>query len=397
MSIKRLSTKSVVTCFSIVALLVIISVTFLGFVLPKNVILVDSGSEANVTTLAKTVEEFLNEKNITLTDSDVIVPDVSDEIEDNMTITIIRAKKVELHADNKNYEIRTDKKTVAELLEEFNITLGEADVLSCNPEDEITDGMVIDVTRARKVSVTVDGQTHERYTIKPTVKDFLDDVCIYLEQYDEITPALETRISDNLDIVISRVTVENVSSEEALDFTVVKKTTDEYEKGKTVVKQEGVKGVAKNTYKIIKRNGELVSKTLVNSETIKKPVEKIVMVGTRPVKTIPSRGDVRYKKLIKCTATAYEPGVQSNGAYAGKTATGRIAGPGIVAVDPSVIPLGSRLYIESTDDGKSWSYGFAVAGDTGGAIKGNKIDLCFSTVAECYNFGRRQCKVYILE
>ena len=116
MSIKRLSTKSVVTCFSIVLLVVIISVTFLGFVLPKNVVLVDSGSEANVTTLAKTVDEFLNEKNITLAEGDFIVPDVSDEIEDDMTITITRGKRVELHADNKNYEIRTDKETVAELL-----------------------------------------------------------------------------------------------------------------------------------------------------------------------------------------------------------------------------------------------------------------------------------------
>ena len=70
---------------------------------------------------------------------------------------------------------------------------------------------------------------------------------------------------------------------------------------------------------------------------------------------------------------------------------------GVIAVDPKVIPLGSRVYIESSDGGKSWVYGFAVAADTGGAIKGNKIDLCYNTRAECLQFGRRSATVYILD
>ena len=76
------------------------------------------------------------------------------------------------------------------------------------------------------------------------------------------------------------------------------------------------------------------------------------------------------------------------------TATGAYATYGVIAVDPSIIPLGSKVYIVS-DDGK-FVYGFASAEDTGGAIKGNKIDLCYDSVAECFIFGRRQCTVYIL-
>ena len=67
---------------------------------------------------------------------------------------------------------------------------------------------------------------------------------------------------------------------------------------------------------------------------------------------------------------------------------------GVVAVDPSVIPLGTKLYIEAVDG--SWTYGYAVAGDTGGAIKGNRIDLFFNSNAEAMSFGRRQAKVYVL-
>ena len=66
-----------------------------------------------------------------------------------------------------------------------------------------------------------------------------------------------------------------------------------------------------------------------------------------------------------------------------------------LAVDPSVIPLGSKLYIETSDGG--YVYGYATAEDTGGAIKGNKVDLFFPTYNECMSFGRRSVKVYILE
>ncbi|MBR2499603.1 MAG: G5 domain-containing protein, partial [Clostridia bacterium] len=304
---------------------------------------------------------------------------------------------VTLHADGKNYKLCTTTETVSKLLEELGITLDKKDLLSCDADAKLENGMEINVIRAKNVSVKVDGKVHNKLTNMATVKDFLDNVCIYLNKYDEVTPALETPITEGLEIKVARVTVETPTVEEAIPFTVVKKQSSEHFKGETVTQQKGVNGLAKNTYRVVKRDGKLVTKTLTNSETIKKATDKIVLVGTREKMGIASRGDLRYKKVITCTATAYDPGVHSNGKWAGITATGRPAGPGIVAVDPKVIPLNSRLYIESTDDGKSWTYGYAIAGDTGGAIKGNRIDLCYSTVAECYQFGRRQCKVYILE
>ena len=81
-------------------------------------------------------------------------------------------------------------------------------------------------------------------------------------------------------------------------------------------------------------------------------------------------------------------GPVSCGNNSGNTAIGLQAGYGVVAVDPDVIGLGTRLYIED--------YGYAVAGDTGGAIKGNRIDLGFLTLEECYAWGRRDVKVYVL-
>lgn len=97
-----------------------------------------------------------------------------------------------------------------------------------------------------------------------------------------------------------------------------------------------------------------------------------------------------YKEMRLMEATAYYPGPECTGKNAihGRTYTGKKARYGLVAVDPKVIPLGTKLYIEG--------YGKAEAADIGGAIKGDKIDLCFTTYQEAKKYGRKRIKVYIL-
>ena len=124
---------------------------------------------------------------------------------------------------------------------------------------------------------------------------------------------------------------------------------------------------------------------------VKEPVNHIIEIGTKPkpkpvVQT--SRGSLAVRKTIVMHATAYTDDAKSQGKWVGRTATGRKPQVGVVAVDPRVIPLGTKLYIEG--------YGNAVAGDTGGAIKGNRIDLFFNTRAEAIRFGRRSVKVHIV-
>lgn len=106
----------------------------------------------------------------------------------------------------------------------------------------------------------------------------------------------------------------------------------------------------------------------------------------QPVNTVHTNyGDETYASCVAMEATAYLP---TDGDGAGITATGAIARRGIVAVDPNVIPLGTRVYIPG--------YGTAIAADTGGAIRGNKIDLCMESYGEAMNFGRQSVEVYIL-
>lgn len=106
--------------------------------------------------------------------------------------------------------------------------------------------------------------------------------------------------------------------------------------------------------------------------------------------TTASGKQLSYSKSLDVTATAYTTERQAWKI----TATGTTARVGAIAVDPKVIPYGTRMFIVSADG--SITYGLAVAEDCGGSIKGNKIDLFFNTYDECISFGRRACTVYIL-
>ena len=111
--------------------------------------------------------------------------------------------------------------------------------------------------------------------------------------------------------------------------------------------------------------------------------------------TEPSRGDVprRYKNAYDIVATAYAPGYEDNGKWGNLTHLGTQVRPGVIAVDPKLIPLGSRVYIKFPD-GKGM---YAVAEDTGGAIKGNRIDIAFADRNAAKDFGIQNVQVYVLE
>ena len=134
-------------------------------------------------------------------------------------------------------------------------------------------------------------------------------------------------------------------------------------------------------------DGKQVSCVQLASSTVKEPVTEIVERGTKQPSVATTSGSLSYSRVLTVEATAYSGG--------GTTASGMAAQVGRIAVDPRIIPLGTKLYITSAD-GTSWVYGTAVAADTGGAIKGNRIDLYFNSEAECNRFGRRSAKVYIL-
>lgn len=216
------------------------------------------------------------------------------------------------------------------------------------------------------------------------------------------------------DLYVNRLTVENTTEEVEIPYETVRVADSTMKKGEEVVTTEGQTGLQRNSYEVRTLNGE-VTTTLLSSETLTEVVDEVITYGTSEAKptgfqnngsslnltsdTIVSIDNANqvfttangktysYSRAVSCTGFAYcEPG--------GKTASGTPARQGAIAVDPSVIPLGSRLFIIA-DDG-SVVYGEAVAEDTGGNIKGHKVDLFYNSDSLCRSFGRRAVTVYVL-
>lgn len=314
----------------------------------------------------------------------------------------IRDVNVFENADN-SIVVKTRQTTVGQLLSENNITVGEYDNINFLSDEELSDDSTIIIRRGVPFSVaTVEGVT-QASTTKSTVGEALTEAGLALGERDEVTPSADTAITAGMTVTVSRVTVSEIVEEKNIPYTTRKEKTDSMYKGETKTLERGENGVKSVTYKITQKDGVEIAREVVSETVIKAPKEEVVQVGTKQKATavaaatgLPSRGTLRYKASYKMKATAYDPSPSANGGSS-RTATGGVPKYGVVAVDPKVIPLGSRLYIESADGGKSWVYGYAIAGDTGGAIKGNRIDLCYNTKSEAYKFGVKQANVYVLE
>jgi len=167
--------------------------------------------------------------------------------------------------------------------------------------------------------------------------------------------------------------------------------TDKLMVGETEVQTEGETGFTEFTYTVFTKYNKETSRTLEKSDIIKQPVNRVELHGVAPLGSKPPK---EYLKKVTMEATAYSLDYKSTKKYPGDPAFGLTysgipAAYGIVAVDPKVIPLGTKLYVEG--------YGEAMAWDIGSAIKGYKIDLFYDTMEEAIIYGRKKIEVYILE
>ena len=233
-----------------------------------------------------------------------------------------------------------------------------------------------------------------------TVKELLSDLKIKVDDDDIVIPDLDTELKSEGKISIIKVDVKVIEKEVDAYSKTIKKKNKELTHKQSKILIKGVNGKNKVKCKECYAGDKFIKEEVIHVETLVKPIDQVFEEGTKDVFTN-DRGDFTARKAIKMVATAYEAGPRSTGKRPGDkgygiTASGARAKRGTVAVNPRVIPLGTKLYIKSLTPGVP-DYGFAIAQDTGGAIKGNKIDLFMDTVWECLQFGRRPVMVYILQ
>lgn len=398
-SMKNLFTKALRSKqIGIAAIAVILIVSVISAVLfigtKQTVALTVNGKQQEVNTHADTVGDLLNEQNIQVSDADLVSPSLNTKIEEGLSIKWEQAKKITITVDGKKQTIQTAANQVSEVLAEAKIEVSEQDKLTPGLDAKVGPDTNIAIEKAFQVTL-VDGVNEMKvWSTSTTVADFLKQQEIQMNEFDRVEQRMDELVIPN--DVIQVVRVEKVTDvvEAATNFAVETRKDKNLLKGKEKVVQEGKKGSIKQTYEIISENGKPVARILKGEEVVSDPAKKVVAVGTKIVTASVSRGASSSSepngKEFYVSATAYT--AYCNGC-SGITATGidLRSNPNlkVIAVDPSVIPLGSKVWVEG--------YGYAVAGDTGGAIKGMKIDLFMPTTDQAFGFGRKQVRIKVLD
>lgn len=248
-------------------------------------------------------------------------------------------------------------------------------------------GLLAGPQEEREITLVVDGRTACIRTTAATLGEALQEAGVSVGPNDKVFPDPDVPVTSGLKARVMRIEIREVTVQEQIARQTVRKATTSLRPGHSRLSDPGEDGLQKVTYRLTYADGKRVMKERLSSEVIRPSRPRVVLYGKGS--PLPSRGFFSRKVLVM-TATAYDPGPRSCGPHAnGRTSTGMRAGKGVVAVDPRVIPLGTKLYIEG--------YGFAVAGDTGSAIKGAKIDLGHESYAAALRFGRRPVVVHIIE
>lgn len=294
-------------------------------------------------------------------------------------------KNVTLVVDGSSKSVSTAATSVSSLLREARVRVDSGDLVSPAPSSSLDDGLVVVVRHAVPVTLDLGGQRLQLDVFGHTVADAL--VMAGLDPTGGITtdPTVDTSLTAGMTIRAADVFLRVQEQEVHVPYRTVLEGDPKLPTGRRVVKTKGVRGTAVRVWQVLVTGGVAGPRTLKNETVITPAVDEVVKVGTkhafRQLIAVSTRSQSAGQGAptpaidgvtLLVEATAYTP--YACGQDASWIARRRCLfhipdGWGVVAVDPRVIPLGSRLFVEG--------YGYAVAADTGTAIKGRRIDVCF--------------------
>ncbi|WP_174615331.1 G5 and 3D domain-containing protein [Virgibacillus ihumii] len=415
--------KLIISCIGVMALVV-----FSGIILfeatKAEVAVTENGEKQTVQTHANTVKELLTELNIAVGEHDSLSHQVSTAITDGMHITYKKANKVIVTVDGNEQVYYTTKDTIGEFLKANGMDVSKRDETSHKASEPIRNGLTLTINKAFKVAVHNGGKKEKLWFTGGTVNELLKQNDISLGKLDKVKPAKKEKVTKDTPIKIIRVKKDTKTVKEKIAYGTEEQEDSNLEKGKKRVIAEGSEGLVVKKYEITKENGEVVNRELIDKQVKRESEERIVAFGTKEEQDLvtlsssssnnssgsssetndssssnsnsgndtetESANNDSSARVLYMNASAYTADCSG---CSGFTATGinLNANPHkkVVAVDPSVIPLGTRVWVEG--------YGYAVAGDTGGHIVGNRIDLHFASRSDALAFGRRTVKVKILD
>lgn len=302
-------------------------------------------------------------------------------------------REVTVVVDGKTLHMQTQAVDVATVLDEAGVTVDTGDLVMPALDAPVGDADSVLVRHSVPVKLDLGGGKVAMDVVGDTVADALVAAGADPASNPEVSPSPETPLEPGMTISVPDVFVRVYQREGTITAPVRYEKDSQLAEGQRRVRCEGKAGSIMRVYRVLVSGGVEGAPVLTEEVTVDQPQARVVAVGTgfsaapidpqtgKEITTAPTGG--RSMDVLATGYSAKEPGLD----YC--TATGARAVHGVIAVDPHVIPLGTHVYVPG--------YGYAVAADTGGAIKGNHIDLCFDTVEECVQWGRRPVTIIILD
>lgn len=262
------------------------------------------------------------------------------------------------------------------------------------------------VQRSCTVYVDYHGEFIKIASRGETVQALLSRLNIYPGEADVLSAPLTAQVYDGMALQVQERFQEQQTYTAAISHDTTYCYSDALPEGMEQVMTEGRDGEMLCTALVTYVNGQETGRELVSRTVTVNPVTEVIAVGTglrqaglatgnvtieNGTITLPTGEVLTYTDTIQVRASGY---THTDAGCDMITSTGTMVRIGTVAVDPRYIPYGTRMFIVSNDG--SYIYGISVAEDCGGAIKCDRVDLYFPTTAECFQFGRRDCTVYLL-
>lgn len=271
------------------------------------------------------------------------------------------------------FTIYTTAQTVGEALLNAGIVLYLGDEVQPSMGSPVSTGLTIFIDRSTPVGLHVDGRHVKTRTRAKTVADALTEMNIGLSGLDEVVPSLDTQLHENVEIEITRVHEDIEITDQIVPYETVFVPDSELLIDNQQIVHPGAEGITRQRERVRYENGVETARVLEDTWVAQEPDQRRVAYGTRiePNTIVTPDGEqITYWRRIRMQTSSYSAGtagVSPDAPNYGRTYTGEVMRRGIVAVDPQVIPLGSRVYVPN--------YGYGEALDTGSAIRARRIDL----------------------
>lgn len=384
------------------ALAVMVAVTVLSMVTvmakTHTAHVVYDGKETDVEMTSCGTPDILLKAGVKTSPDDIIV---RKEDPDNAGDVIVRVKSahcVTVSAGGSEKAVTAHYgDTVGDVLEDADVVIDCNDVVTPPVESSVGGDMRIDVEKCFNISVKADGRTVNTVVGEVNVADAIKEAGLTVGGDDIVSAGLDSKVTEGQKLDITRVTYKKVTTTEPVAYKTVTRKSKALRAGQIKVETAGQNGVKTIVTKQKLIDGQPAGSAVVSAEVTEQPVSKVVSVGAKnAIASVGSDGtltdqngnSVNYKKVLTGRCSCYCTGTT--------TSTGLRAAYGRVAVNPNIIPYGTKLYICSPDG--RLVYGYAVAADTGGAAMRGAIiaDLYYSSYSQCMKIGTRNMNVYIL-